>query len=659
MTFAERPGVLWRPTRHDIDNANATAFMRWLREHRGVDLQTWNELWQWSVQNLEEFWSAMWDHYDLTAVGVARRPDRMTSDEAMPDTRWFAGAELNYAQNILARAPRTRPALIEVAEDAVPREWSTDDLAGSVGALSRYLLDLGVSPGDRVAAYLPNTAEAVVGLLATTAIGAVWASCGPEFGVTAVTDRFGQISPKVLLAVDGYRFGGRTHERGDIVDELRRRLPSLEATVMVRTLRPTAAVPEGTVAFDEIVATPRTPTFTPVPGEHPLWILFSSGSTGLPKGIVHSHAGIVLEHLKSLGLCLDTGPTDTMFFVSSTSWMAWNLSIGALLHGASVVLSSASPGYPGPDGVFTVAAQTRATIVGLGSAYVTALAKQHAEPQDRMDLSGLRLIIPTGSPLPPNGWAWIAQRIPARIDSICGGTDVCTFYFCGNPLTAVRSGEIGGCSLGVDAQSWDAHGQPQIGAVGEMMVTTPMPSMPLRLWNDPTGERYRSTYFDKHPHVWRQGDWIMITEDGAVTVTGRSDATLNRGGVRLGSAEIYTAVDQFDEFHDSLVIGAELGGGRYLLALFVVLTDGVELDDHLRRRIEERLRTELSPRHVPDVIAATPVVPRTLTGKKLEVPVKAILQGAEPGSVAAPGAVDHPEALQWFSQWIEQQGVSA
>jgi acetoacetyl-CoA synthetase len=396
-----------------------------------------------------------------------------------------------------------------------------------------------------------------------------------------------------------------------------------------------------------------------VPAGHPLWILFSSGSTGLPKGIVHGHAGIVLEHLKSLGLCLNIGPSDTMFFVSSTSWMAWNYSVGALLHGATVVLSSASPTQPESDGAFTVAARTHATVLGVDSAYVTALAKQHAEPQTRVDLSSLRLIVPTGSPLPPIGWNWLAHRLPAPIDSICGGTDVCTVFFCGNPLTPVRSGQIAGRSLGVNAQAWDAAGRPQVDTVGEMMVTTPMPSMPLQLWNDPTGERYRNTYFDKHPTVWRQGDWIRITEYGGVDVKGRSDATLNRGGVRLGSAEIYTVVDQFDEIRDSLVIGTELKDGRYLLALFVVLADGAVLHDTLRRQINARLRAELSPRHVPDTIAVAPVVPCTLTGKKLEVPVKAILQGAPPATVAAPEAVDHPQAPLWFAQWAADNGVSA
>jgi acetoacetyl-CoA synthetase len=656
MTIADGADVLWRPRPYDIDNANVTDFMSWLDEQRGISHRTWNDLWEWSVHDLEGFWSAVWDYYGVTA---ARRPDQIVSSVPMPDTRWFEGAQLNYAENIFAGAPRTRPALIEIAEGAAPREWSTDELAGKVGALSRHLLELGVTPGDTVAAYLPNIAEAVVGLLATAAIGAVWASCGPEFGVTAVTDRLGQINPKVLLAVDGYRFGGREHERVDVLHELRRRLPSLAATIVVRKLHPDAASPDGTVAFDEIVATPRTPMFTPVPADHPLWVLFSSGSTGLPKGIVQGHGGIVLEHLKSLGLCLNIGPSDTMFFVSSTSWMAWNYSVGTLLHGATVVLSSASPAQPESDGAFAVAAQTHATVLGVGSAYVTALAKQRAEPQSRYDLGNLRLIIPTGSPLAPIGWDWLADRFPARIDSICGGTDVCTVFFCGNPLTPVRSGRISGRSLGVHAQAWDTDGRPRLDSVGEMMVTTPMPSMPLRLWNDPSGERYRSTYFDKHPTAWRQGDWITIGHDGSVEVKGRSDATLNRGGIRLGSAEIYTVVDQFDEIVDSLVIGAELTDGRYLLVLFVTLAGGVVLDESLRERIEARLRAELSPRHVPDTIAAAPAVPRTLTGKRLEVPVKAILQGAMPDSVAAPGAVDHPHALEWFAQWAAQNGVSA
>ncbi|CAN5703040.1 acetoacetate--CoA ligase [soil metagenome] len=650
------PQILWRPTSEDTSQANATQFLKFLDESRGIKLSTWNALWEWSVSDLGSFWAAVWDFYDVRAE---RRPDTIIANTAMPGARWFPGAMLNYAQNVLDRAPHDRPALIEVAEGTALREWSTTELEGMVGALSAQLLQLGVGPGDRVAAYLPNIPEAVVGLLATTAIGAVWSACGPEFGVTSVVDRFSQIAPKVLLATDGYRFGGRAHDRGDTVVELRRRLPSVEATIVVRALHADSSLPPGVLAFDELVANPRPPVFTSVPADHPLWILFSSGTTGRPKGIVHSHGGIVLEHLKALGLCLDIGPKDTFFFVSSTSWMAWNLMVGALLHGATIVVSSASPGQPQSDGAFEIAALTGATVLGVGSAYVAALAKETAEPQQRFDLSTLKLIVPTGSPLPPVGWSWLSERFAARIDSICGGTDVCTVFFCGNPLTPVRLGEISGRSLGVKAEAWDSDGRPQVGQLGEMMVTAPMPSMPMHLWNDKNGTRMRETYFDLDPQVWRQGDWITLTEDGGVVVAGRSDATLNRGGVRLGSAEIYAVVESFDEIADSLVVGAELDAGDYILALFVVLADGAVLDDRLSGRIAAELKVELSPRHVPDTIVATPIIPRTLTGKKLEIPIKRILQGSAPADVVADGAIDRPDALAWFAQWAAKQSEVA
>lgn len=649
--------VLWYPSRRDIDTANATHFMTWLARHRGVTFSTWNQLWEWSVRDQNAFWSAVWAYYKVESQ---RCPDRIVSSDPMPQTRWFEGGRLNYAENILARAPRERPALIEITEDsAEPRMWSTVELSGMVGAVAEHLQALGVGPGDRVAAYLPNIPEAVIALLATTAIGAIWSACGPEFGVSGVIDRFGQIAPKVLFAVDGYRFGGRTHERSEVVDELRTRLPSVQATVMVRKLHPESPLPAGTLAFEHLLATPKAPVFTSVPAQHPLWILFTSGSTGRPKGIVHSHGGIVLEHLKSLGLCLDIGPADTMFFVSSTSWMAWNYSIGALLHGASVVVSPADPARPQQDGALVSAAQTNATILGIGSAYVSTLAKQDIQLRDRLDLSALRLIMPTGSPLPAAGWRWLAEQVDARIDSICGATEVCTVFFCGNPLTPVRLGEISGRSLGVNAQSWDPDGTPQLGEVGEMMITVPMPSMPVSLWNDDNQTRYRSTYFDAHPHVWRQGDRITVGTDGSVVVRGRSDATLNRNGVRLGSAEIYSVVEQFPQIEDSLVAGAELHDGQYLMTLFVVLAEDAALDHTLLAAIQTRLRAELSPRHVPDEIVAAPVVPRTLTGKKLEVPIKAILQGSDPADVAVPASIDHPQALHWFADWAATHHLGA
>ncbi len=622
--------VVWQPRPADVERANVTRFLGWLRAQRGLDLDGWPALWDWSVTDLQAFWRAVWDFYDVQAHTP---PQAMLTHRRMPGAQWFAGARLNYAEHILARAPRDRPALIAIAEDAPPEPWTRDKLAGQVGALSVRLRALGVAPGDRVAAYLPNIPEALVAMLATTAIGGVWSACGPDFGVASVVDRFAQIEPKVLIASERYRFGGREYDRTDVIGELQQRLTSVVATLVV-----------GSAEWDAIIATPVEPEFVPVPADHPLWILFSSGTTGLPKGIVQGHGGILLEHLKAIGLCLDLGPSDTWFFVSSTSWMAWNLLVGGLLHGTTIVLSSASPGWPAIDGAFEVAAQTEATALGIGSAYVTACANADAEPPG---LDALRLLIPTGSPLPPAGWAWLAGRFDARIDSICGGTDVCTVFFSGNPLTPVHLGEISGRALGVKAEAWDPDGRARVGAVGEMVVSEPMPSMPLRLWDDPSGERYAQTYFDAYPGAWRQGDWITLNERGGVVVSGRSDATLNRGGVRLGSAEIYAVVEAFDGVLDSLVVGVERPDGGYLLALFVV----GELDEDLRARIVAALRAELSPRHVPDEIVTAPVIPRTLTGKKLEVPVKRVLQGMPPAEAAAAGSVDHPEALPWFAAW--------
>lgn len=642
------PPVLWEPAHADVERSNATAFMSWLLRNRGIALNGWADLWRWSVSDLEAFWGAVWDYY---GVQPQTPPQSMLGETSMPGATWFTGARLNYAQHVLDRAPSDRPAIIAITEDDQPTDWSTDRLRGEVGALAARLTELGVVAGDRVAAYLPNIPEAVVAMLATTAIGAVWSACGPELGVTSVIDRFGQIEPKVLIAADGHRFAGKVHERAGVVAELRERLPSLDATILVRVLHPDTAPPSGASAYDEIVAQPRPPEYVPVAADHPLWILFSSGTTGKPKGIIHGHGGILLEHLKAIGLCLDIGAQDTWFFVSSTSWMAWNLLVGGLLHGSTIVLSSASPGWPTVDGAFAVAAATNATVLGIGSAYVTACDKAGAEPQDHLDLGALRLIIPTGSPLPPSGWRWLDERLDARIDSICGGTDVCTIFFCGNPLTPVHLGEISGRALGVKAEAWDPEGNALVDAVGEMVVSLPMPSMPLGLWDDADGSRYAQTYFDVYPGAWRQGDWITVTARDGVVVTGRSDATLNRGGVRLGSAEIYGVVEGFAEIRDSLVVGAELEDGEYLLALFVVLADGGQVDDALRTRLVGALRAELSPRHVPDDIVAVPVVPRTLTGKKLEIPVKRVLQGMEPSDAAAEGAVDHPEALAWFAAW--------
>ena len=642
------PPVLWQPAAADREHSRVGDFLRWLERERGLAFAEYDELWRWSVEELEEFWDAVWRFF---AVPASTPYSAVLSDRAMPGARWFEGSRLNYAEAMLTGASADRPALIAVAEEGAPRAISRSQLRGQVGALAAALRDIGVGRGDRVAAYLPNIPEAVVALLATASLGAVWTSCAPDFGLRSVVDRLGQVDPTVLIAVDGYRWAGREHDRRDVVAQLRAAMPSVRAVIMVQSLYPDDALhPSEGLPYAELVSRPREPVFEQMDFDAPLWVLFSSGTTGLPKGIVHSHGGIVVEHLKSLGLCLDLRPDDTFFFPSSTSWMAWNFLVGGLLHGSSVVLYDGSPGHPSPDALWQTAARTGASVLGMGSAYAAACAKAGVALSQE-GLTRLRTVIPTGSPLPAAGWQWLGDQLgpTVRIDSICGGTDVCTAFFGGSPLLPVWQGEISARWLGVAAEAYDPAGRPLVGRVGEFVLTAPMPSMPVGFWGDPQGTRYRSSYFETFDGVWRQGDWITLTERGSVVVSGRSDATLNRGGVRLGSAEIYGVVESMPEIADSLVVGVEVPDGGYSLVLFVVPAAGVEVDTGLRERIARVLRQELSPRHVPDAIVAAPGVPRTLTGKKLEVPVKRILQGSDVDAAVSEGAVDRPDLLSWFA----------
>jgi acetoacetyl-CoA synthetase len=645
MTESEPP--LWRPTPDRSARATITRFLAWLKSERGLSFDGYPDLWRWSIDELEPFWAAVWSFYDVRSATPA---SSSLGERRMPGCEWFPGAMLNYAEHVLDRAPLDGPAIVFVAEGREPVEISADELSGRVGALARTLRDLGVRRGDRVAAYLPNVPEAVIGMLATTSIGAIWAACAPDFGTRSVIDRFVQIEPKVLLAVDGYRFNGTDHDRSAALSELQAALPSLQSTIVVRRLHADAPAPAGTLTFEAATEVPCAPAFESVPFDHPLWILFSSGTTGLPKGIVQGHGGILVEHLKSLGLCLDIGSRDRYLFYSSTSWMAWNYLVGGLLHGASIILYDGSPAHPVRGGLWALAAATGATVLGMGSAYAIACEK-HGVELGQLDLGALRTVIPTGSPLPPSGWAWLHEQLgdDVRIDSICGGTDVCTAFFGGSELLPVNAGEISCRWLGVDAQAFDADGQAVLDQLGEFVVTSPMPSMPLALWNDPDGSRYHQAYFETFPGVWRQGDWITISETGAVKVVGRSDATLNRGGVRIGSAEIYGAVERLPEVADSLVVGVELDDGGYYMPLFVV-SEREDLEA-LSATVRQAIRADLSPRHLPDEIVRVPAIPRTLTGKKLEVPVKRILEGLAPEQVAAAGSVDQPELLGWFARF--------
>jgi acetoacetyl-CoA synthetase len=642
---------IWEPRAADVAASTMGRFMEWLGAERGLEFDGYEQLWQWSVDELEDFWDSVWRFYGL------RSPEpyaTVLNSREMPGAEWFRGARLNYAEEVLRRASPTHPALIAIEEGGEPREISAADLRGKVGALAAALAELGVGPGDRVVGYLPNIEEAVVSLLATASLGAVWSVCSPDFGAQSVIDRFSQLEPKVLIAVDGYRFRGREFDRLDLLGQLQAALPSLEATILVKSLHQDggSATATGALPFEQLTSEPREPAFASVPFDHPLWVLFSSGTTGLPKGIVHGHGGIVVEHLKGLGLCADIQVGDRWFLHSSTSWMAWNYLVGGLLHGASIVLYDGSPGHPGLDGLWQVAAKVKATALLMGCGYVLECLKAGIE-LDRDSLSSLRLAIPTGSPLPTKGWEWLHDQLggSVRIDSFCGGTDVCAAYFGGNPLLPVNLGEIACRWLGVHAEAWDPDGNPLVDEVGEFVITKPMPSMPLHLWNDPEGTRYQQAYFDTYPGVWRQGDWITISSSGTIQVWGRSDATLNRGGVRLGSAEIYTVVEGMPEIRDSLVAGVELPEGDYYMPLFIVTAAGQDFDERLREAIVRELRTQLSPRHVPDEVIEVAAIPRTLTGKKLEVPIKRIIQGTAAAEAVSAGSIDDFEALAAFEQF--------
>ena len=647
---------LWVPTPDSLERAEMTRWLRTVAERTGRTFDSYDELWQWSIEDLDGFWSSVWAHYGLDAVSSY---DAVLAEERMPGAVWFPGARLNFAERCLAGGAPDDLALLLVAEgpDGLtgPDEVTYGELRRQVGALAATLRGLGVGPGDRVAAYLPNVAAAVVGLLATAAVGAVWTVASPDFGTASVLARLGQAEPVVLLAADGYRFGGKPYDRRGTVAELVAGLPTVRHVLTVDNLSVPAEwdLPVPTVAWADAVAGDAAPEFADTAFDAPLWILWSSGTTGAPKGIVHSHGGIVLELLKAVGLHADVRAGDRFYFVTSTSWMIWNFMVGGLLVGATAVLHDGSPTFPDVDGAWRVAETTRADVVGCGAGYLMAGANAGSSPADTLDLSPVRSILQTGSTLPDHAWRWTSEHVRpgVQLNSISGGTDVCSALVGANPMQPVYAGRIPAAELGVALEAWDPDGKPLVEQEGELVVTRPLPSMPLHFLNDPDGSRYRDSYFDTYPGVWRHGDWITVHADRSVSIAGRSDSTLNRMGVRMGSAEIYAVVERLPEVADSLVIGIDRPGGAYLMPLFVVPAEGSAVDDALTAKISAALRSELSPRHVPDRIVGVRAVPRTLTGKKLEVPVKRILQGADPAAVASPGAVSDHDMLAWFAEW--------
>jgi len=645
--------LLWTPSQDRVRVSRMSVYQRWLERERGLRFAGYEDVWRWSVGDLDGFWGSIWAHFAVTASAP---PTAVLAERDMPGARWFPGARLNWAENLLRPAASRAvgdPAIVAVCEGREATEITWAELTAQVASLAAELRALGVRPGDRVAAYLPNIPQAVVALLATASVGAIWSCCAPDFGVKGVIDRFRQIEPAVLIAVDGYHFNGKKADRLAAVAELREQLPTVRHTVVVRHLDPGRVPAAETLAFDELVTGQAEPAYEQVPFEHPLWILYSSGTTGLPKGIVHSHGGILLEHLKIHALHFDTGRADRVFIYASTAWMVWNVLVGALSVGATIITYDGSPAFGEPDALFGICAGQRATRFGTGAAYLTLCEKAGARPGDRHDLSALRAILSTGSPLPESAWHWVydAVKKDLLLGSDCGGTDVCTAFIGTNPLLPVYAGEMQAPYLGVRIEAWSTAGEPVIGQVGEMVITAPMPSMPVRFWNDPDGSRYLDAYFGTFPGIWRHGDWMTVTADGTYVVHGRSDSTINRGGVRMGSADIYQAIDSLPEIAGSLVIGAELGDGDYYMPLFVVLAPDAALDDDLIARIRRNIRAEVSPRHVPDDIIAAPGVPVTITGKKLEVPVKRLLQGTPEATAVNRATVANPDVLDWYADY--------
>ncbi len=657
--------VLWEPDQQTVHDARISHFMRWLEDRHVLYPGSYEDLWRWSVSDPGAFWAAVWNYFDVLGD---RGPGPVLTGEVMPDVQWFTGATLNYARNALRTAwtDPGRTAIIFDSERARAGHLSYAQLAHQVARVARGLRALGVRRGDRVAALLPNVPEAVIGLLATASIGAIWSSCSPDFGARSVIDRFAQIEPTVLIAGDGYWYGGKEFSRAGMVDEVVAALSywaRLSAVVLVdligaadtpsvRFTRWEDLGPESPGSAQSAESEHREPEFEEVPFDHPLWVVYSSGTTGLPKPIMHGHGGIVLEHLKALAFHQDLRPGDVFTWYTTTGWMMWNYLAGGLLAGLTIVLYDGSATYPATDRLWRLAAEHGVTYLGVGAPYLVACMKAGLRPGDEVDLSALRAIGSTGSPLPPEAFGWVYERVKKDLllGSFSGGTDLCTGFVGPCPLLPVRAGIISGRCLGAKVEAYDDDGRPVTGQVGELVITQPMPSMPVGFWNDPGGVRYRESYFDTYPGVWRHGDWIEFLPDGGCIIYGRSDATLNRGGVRMGTSEFYRVVESFPEIADSLVVDTGRLGAEGRLILYVTPAAGRELDDDLAARLRAALRSQLSPRHVPDEIHQVPGIPRTLSGKKLEVPVRKILLGAEPERAADPNALANPEVLPYFGR---------
>ena len=660
MTPAKEGTLLWQPSPERLKRARLTAYMAWLKKHRSLEFADYNALWQWSIDEVEAFWASIWEYYAIKASAPYKQ---VLKERKMPRTVWFEGARLNYAEHALRHAVDERPAIIFESELRPYTEITWGELKGQVAALANALKGMGVEEGDRVVAYMPNIPQTVVALLAVTSIGAIWSSASPDMGHVSVIDRFRQIEPRVMLAVDGYRYSGKDFDRSGVVSEIVDALPSVERVILVPYLNPgaAAAVYRGGVAWQTVMQTPGPLAFAQVAFDHPLWVVYSSGTTGMPKPIVHGHGGSILECLKSNDLHLDLVPGDRFFWYSSTNWIIWNLLCHTLLSGCTIVQYDGNPGYPDMSRLWDLAARTRTDVFGASAAYIAQCTKSGVEPRAAGDISRIRTLCSSGSPLPVEGYQWVYDHVNSDLllASISGGTDPGAAFVGACPILPQYAGEMQCRCLGVAVHAFDEAGNSLIDEVGELVCTLPMPSFPLYFWNDRDDRRYHESYFEMYPGLWRHGDWLTITPRGGAIIYGRSDSTINRPGIRMGSAEIYRVVEDVAEVQDSLVIDLEYLGRESYMPLFIVLKPGALLDDGLKERIRARVRNDLSGRHVPNDVFAVPEVPRTLNGKKLEVPIKRLLLGEPIEKVVNRDSMSNPGSLAWFVAFAAERAARA
>ena len=649
--------ALWRPSAERTERSRIYDYMQWLRRTRQLEFKDYHALWQWSVDELPAFWESIWQYFDIRSSAPWTR---VLDAEKMPGAKWFEGARLNMAEQVFrfhsSAAEGESPAIIAKSELRPVAHLSWNELRRQVSSVAHALRDMGVQPGDRVVSYMPNLPETVVAFYACASIGAIWSSCSPDMGTPSVLDRFGQIEPKVLFAVDGYRYGGKDFDRRETVAGLVQALPTLKHVVLLPYLDPQASL-AGARLWQDLLVHDAPPVFEQLPFDHPLWIVYSSGTTGMPKPIVHSHGGALLEGVKGHALQLDIGERDRFMWFSTTGWIMWNSQVTGLLVGATIALYDGNPGYPGLATLWTFAEEARLSVFGAGAAYFANCMKAGIEPRKLARLDNLRTVGSTGSPLPAEAFAWIYEQLGDDIllASISGGTDVAAAFVGASPILPLHAGEMQCRGLGVTVYAMDEQGRPLADEVGELVVTKPMPSMPLYFWNDPEGRRYHESYFDTYPGWWRHGDWLRITPRGGAVIYGRSDTTINRHGIRMGTSEIYRVVENLPEMTDSLVVDLEYLGRESYMPLFVVLRPGLQLDEALEKCICDGIRTALSARHVPNEIFAVPEVPRTLTGKKMELPVKKLLLGMKVEEVANPDAMSNPGSLAYFVEFARRR----